>query len=86
MARGPHIGSSNYPNTAKQQSNGEPLRSTLAAQFVQHFTASKAYPKIQDQESFRQLLLEVLGADANQSACAEATEDDVDTNSKLIYS
>ena len=85
MARGLHIGGSNHPVNGDTARNGDPPPSTLAAQLVQHFTDSKRRPKVQDQETFQQLLLEVLGIDANQPAPAEALENDVDINSKLIY-
>ena len=83
MARGPHIGGFIHPATGERQRNGDPPQSLLAAQLVQQFTDSKKRPKIQDQETFRQLLLEVLGTGANQPATADAHENDI--NSKLIY-
>lgn len=65
--------------------NGEPPQSTLAAQLVSHFTDGKRHPRNQDEETFRQLLREILRTDNGQVVRAESLETDSDMDCKLIY-
>lgn len=67
------------------QQNGDPPQSTAAAQLVNHFTNRNKHPRVQDQETFRQLLREVLGTENDQNAHADAFETDINVNYKLIY-
>lgn len=73
------------PVFSELQQNGDPPKSTLAAQLVNHFTDGKKHPKNQDQETFRQLLREVLGAESEQQCQTDKYETDTDVNYKLIY-
>lgn len=85
MARGVGRTGSGRPVFSELQHNGEPPRSTLAAQLVNHFTDGKKHSRNQDQETFRQLLQEVLGSEDEQHPRTEAIETDSAVNYKLIY-
>ena len=85
MARGVGRTGSGRPIFSELQHNGEPPRSTLAAQLVNHFTDGKKHSRNQDQETFRQLLQEVLGSEDEQHPRTEAIETDSVVNYKLIY-
>lgn len=65
--------------------NGDLPQSTLAAQLVQHFTVGRRQATPNDQETFQQLLHEVLGTKADHSAFAEDLESNINVNGKLIY-
>ena len=80
MARGVTRNGSGRP----VQQNGDLSQST-AAQLVNHFTDGKKHPKVQDQETFRQLLREVLGVGDGQSPRANVFETDSNVNYRLIY-
>ena len=85
MARGVARTGSGRPVFSELQHNGEPPRSTLAAQLVNHFTDGKKHSRNQDQETFRQLLQEVLDSEDEQHPRTEAIDDDNVVNYKLIY-
>ena len=85
MARGVARTGSGRPVFSELQHNGEPPKSTLAAQLVNHFTDGKKHSRNQDQETFRQLLQEVLGSEDEQYPRTEAIETDSVVNYKLIY-
>lgn len=63
----------------------EPPQSTLAAQLVSHFTDGNKHPRTRDEETFRQLLREILGTESGQVLRAETLETDSDVDCKLIY-
>lgn len=65
--------------------NAEPPQSTLAAQLVSHFTDGKKHPQKQDEETFSQLLREILGTGNAQVVRTESLEADNDVDCKLIY-
>lgn len=85
MTRG--IGGSGSERAVLNQlpQNTEPPQSTLAAQLVSHFTDGKKHPKKQDEETFSQLLLEILGTGSAQVVRTEPLETDNDVDYKLIY-
>ena len=85
MARGVARTGSGRPVFSELQHNDEPPKSTLAAQLVNHFTDGKKHSRNQDQETFRQLLQEVLGSEDEQQPRTEAIETDSVVNYKLIY-
>ena len=85
MARGVARVGSGRPVFSELQQNGDPPASTLAAQLVNHFTDGKQHSKNQDQETFRQLLHEVLGANDEKHPQPQVFETDSDVNYKLIY-
>ena len=85
MARGPGRSESGRPVLHKLSQNAEPPQSTLAAQLVSHFTDGKKHPKNQDEETFRQLLREILGTESGHIVRAEPLETDSDVDCKLIY-
>ena len=85
MARGPQVGGLSFTANGDMQQNGDPPRSTLAAQLVQQFTDGRKRPKPHDQETFRQLLQEVLRTDGDPLVSAETHENNVDVSGKLIY-
>ncbi len=85
MARGVARTGSGRPVFSELQHNGEPPKSTLAAQLVNHFTDGRKHSRNQDQETFRQLLREVLGSEDEQHPRTEAVETDSVVNYKLIY-
>ena len=65
--------------------NGDPPQSTLAAQLVHNLTDGKKHSKNQDQETFRQLLREVLTADTEHGPQSQMHDVDCDIDYKLIY-
>ncbi|CAF9933836.1 serine/threonine-protein kinase M1 [Imshaugia aleurites] len=85
MARGGGRSGSGRLILNELSQNGEPPQSTLAAQLVSHFTDGKKHPRTQDEETFRQLLREILGTESGQLVRAEPPEMDSDVDCKLIY-
>lgn len=85
MARGPGRSGSGRPILNELSQNAEPPQSTLAAQLVSHFTDGKKHSRNQDEETFRQLLREILGTESGQLVRAELLETDSDVDCKLIY-
>lgn len=85
MARGMARTGSGRPVFSELQQNGDIPPSTLAAQLVNHFTDGRKHSKNQDQETFRQLLQEVLDAEDEQHPRPEAFETNSHVNYKLIY-
>ena len=85
MARGVARTGSGRPVFSELQQNGDIPQSTLAAQLVNHFTDGRKRSKNQDQETFRQLLQEVLDAEDEQHPRPEAFETNSNVNYKLIY-
>ena len=85
MARGVGRSGSGRPVLNQLSQNAEPPQSTRAAQLVSHFTDGKKYPRPQDEETFRQLLREILGTESGQAVRTEALETDSDVDCKLIY-
>jgi len=65
--------------------NGEPPQSTLAAQLVDKITEEKARLSDHGDETFRQLLREVLSGDNDQSIHGPGIETNINVNYKLIY-
>ena len=65
--------------------NSEPPQSTLAAQLVSRITNGGRRHQNQDEETFRQLLKEVLDSERDSSTTANASEYNLDINYKLIY-
>lgn len=63
----------------------DPLPSTLAAQIVDSLTKRKKQSKHQDQESFQQLLREILDAGEEQNGYSDSIETNVEVNHKIIY-
>lgn len=68
-----------------RQQNGDPPASTLAAQLVNHLTDGKTHPKNQDQETFQQLLHEVLGVENEGNSEIQTQGIDNDVDYKLVY-
>jgi len=85
MTRGVGRSGSGRPVFSELQQNGDPPPSTLAAQLVNHLTDGKKHSKNQDQETFRQLLREVLGAESEHNSQARMHDTDHDVNYKLVY-
>lgn len=85
MARGVGRTSSDRPVLNEMHPAGDPPQSTLAAQIVNQFTDGKRRPKTQDQETFRQLLREVLAFDSERLPQENTFESSIDVNHKLIY-
>ena len=69
--------------------DGEPYgdipQSTLAAQLVNHLTDGKKHSKIQDRETFNQLVREILNAENDPGSQKQAHAMDSEVDSKLIY-
>ena len=63
----------------------DPPSSTLAAQIVNSLTKKKEQSTHQDQESFRQLLREILDAAIGKDGHSESIETNVEVNYKIIY-
>ncbi len=59
--------------------------STLAAQIVDCLTKTKEHSEHQVQESFRQLLREILDADDGKEGQSDSIETNVEINHKIIY-
>lgn len=85
MARGVVRSGSGLAVPDQLSHNAEPPQSTLAAQLVSHFTDGKKHPRNQDEETFRQLLHEILGTGSGQIVRADPLEKDSDVDCKLIY-
>lgn len=85
MARGWRDGASLPTNTNEEVTNGEVPPSTRAAQLAEYLVDGKGGSKSQDEESYLQLLREVLGTGPDQSANEETLETDVDVNRRLIF-
>ena len=85
MARGAGRNGSGRAVVDQLPQNAEPPQSTLTAQLVSHFTDGKKHPKYQDEETFGQLLREILGTESGQVVHPESLEKDCDMDSKLIY-
>ena len=85
MVRGVVRTGSGRPVFSELQQNGEPPKSTLAAQLVDHLTDGKKHSRNQDQETFRQLLQEVLGTEDEEHFREESYETNSIVNYKLIY-
>lgn len=79
MVRGVGRNGSGRPVLIEPSQSAEPPRSTLAAQLVSHFTDGKKHHRIQDEETYRQLLREILGSESGP------LETDSDVDCKLIY-
>ena len=85
MARGVGRSESGFPPLHELSQKAEPPQSTLAAQLVSHFTDGNKHPRTQDEETFRQLLREILSTESGQAVRAEPLETDSDMDCKLIY-
>lgn len=85
MARGGARAGSGRPVISELQQNGDPPKSTLAAQLVNQFTDGKKHSRNQDQETFRQLLQEILGTRDEQQSQTETFEPNCMVNYKLVY-
>ena len=85
MVRGVGRGGPGRPVLNELSQNAEPPQSTLAAKLVSHFTDGKNHPGTQDEETFRQLLREILSTESEQDVRAESLETDSDVDCKLIY-
>ena len=85
MARGVERNGSGRAVLNPLSQTAELPQSTLAAQLVNHFTDGKKHPRNQDEETFRQLLREILGIESGQVVRAEPLETDSDVDCKLIY-
>ena len=82
---GQGVGGSGRPVCDQTPKAAEQPHSTLAAKLVSHFTDGKRRPKNQDEETFGQLLREILGTESGQVVRSEALETDSDVDCKLIY-
>ena len=85
MVRGPARTALGHPALGEKQEDGEPPRSTLAVQLVNHFTDGKKHPKNQDEETFRQLLSEVLSFDDERGSQGQTSDVGEEVSYKLIY-
>ena len=85
MARGVGKGASGRAVFNELSQEVEPPQSTLAAQLVSHLTNGKKHPGDQDEETFRQLLQEILAIESKQGGRAESLETDSHVDCKLIY-
>ena len=85
MPRGALRAGSGRPVFSELQQNANPPQSTLAAQLVDHFTDGKQRSKNQDQETFRQLLQEVLKPENRKQNEGENFDIDLVVNHKLVY-
>ena len=65
--------------------NAELPQTTLTVQLVSHLIDGKKHPRDQDEETFRQLLREILGSESGQAVRAEPLEKHSDVDCKLIY-
>ena len=83
MARS--TGRGDYAVLNELSPNAELPQTTRTAQLVSHFTDGKKHPRDQDEETFRQLLREILGSESGQAVRAEPLEKDSDVDCKLIY-
>ena len=85
MARRAQMRLSSRSVNKDDQEDGELPQSTLAAQLVQQFTDGSKHARPSDQETFQQLLQEVIGTGTDASISAEDLENNIYMNSKLIY-
>lgn len=85
MFRGPGRSGPGRSVLGELPPNGEPPPSTLAAQLVNRFTDGKKHPKNQDQETFHQLLQEVLSSEKDNNQHDTNCDSDVKVNHKLVY-
>ena len=85
MARGAGRSGSGRPVLNELHPNSEPPQSTFAAQLVQRITNGERQHRNQDEETFKQLLKEVLDSENEPSATASASEANLEVNYKLIY-
>ena len=85
MARGVGRSESGRPVLNELSQNAEPPQSALAAQLVNHLTDGKRHHRTQDDETFRQLLREVLAAESGQIVRTEPLLTDSGVDYKLIY-
>lgn len=85
MPRGVGRTGSGRPVLSEVPQNGEPPKSTLAAQLVNQLADSKRHPKNQDQETFRQLLREILNAENDHDSHASSHDVDSNVDYKLVY-
>jgi len=85
MARGVARTSSGRAVFSDVPQNGDAPQSTLAAQLVNHLTDGRKHSKNQDQETFRQLLGEILGAESESGSQVQMHESNNDDGYKLIY-
>ena len=85
MARGVGRSGSGRPALHELSQNADPPQSTLAAQLVSHFTDGKKHAKTPDEETFRQLLREILDTESGHMIRIEPLETDSDVDCKLIY-
>ena len=84
MARGGRDGSGR-PALNEVHPNNEPPQSTLAAQLVNKITNDNKRLRNQDDETFKQLLREVLDNESEMTSTAITGENGFDVNYKLIY-
>ncbi|KAL9130247.1 MAG: hypothetical protein Q9217_001540 [Psora testacea] len=85
MARGIGRSGSGRPALNELHPNGEPPQSTLAAQLVNKITDGRRRPMNQDEETFKQLLREVLDSENEVTSTATTIEANWNVNYKLIY-
>ena len=82
MARG--VGRNDSSRPALNGLNGDPPQSTLAEQLVNRFTSDTRILPPQDDDTFTQLLREVLDGDAYLNS-AQTPETNLDVTYRLIY-
>ena len=63
----------------------DPPPSTLAAQIVHNLTKRNDHSKHQDQESFKQLLRDILDAGDENDEQSDSIETNVEVNHKIVY-
>ena len=80
----PRAGSSHTVANGLQQ-KGEPPQSSLATQLVSRFANGTKASKDHDQETFQQLLREVLGAEIEQNSQSQFHDTGIEITYKLIY-
>lgn len=78
-------GGSQCSDTRSSTGNGDGFpQSTIAAQIVQNLSTKNGDPQPADRGSFQQLLVEILGAESDQSAENRAFEKDFNVNYRLV--
>ena len=85
MTRGVGRSGSGRPPLNELHPNGEPPQSTLAAQLVNKITDGKRRPRNQDEETFQQLLKEVLDSENEVTSTATNVDSNLNVNNKLIF-
>ena len=85
MARGTDRSATGRPALHELDPNGEPPQPTLAAQLVNRITSGERPPRKQDEETFKQLLREVLENENVPSTTARQAGTNLEVNYKLIY-